>query len=109
LFVEEIPDEALVVRGGKNRPEDILRGTGLHPSGVVGISVECAVGRSIEELAAGIPHRQIGITTVGKIRQAGGDVIRTSGRRVSHATLVGLTHEQTSELLNPTISNPAHN
>jgi hypothetical protein len=46
---------------------------------------------------------------VGKIRQAGGDVIRTSGRRVSHATLVGLTHEQTSELLNPTISNPVHN
>ncbi len=50
----------------------------------------------------------IDITTVGKIRQAGGDVIRSSGRRASHATLVGLTHEQTSELLNPTISNPAH-
>jgi hypothetical protein len=106
--VEIVPDEALVVRGGKNRPEDILRGTGLHPSGVVGISVECAVGASVEELAAGIPHRQIGITTVDKIRQAGGDVIRTSGRRASHATLVGLTHEQTSELFNPTISNPAH-
>jgi hypothetical protein len=108
LFVEVVPDEALVVRGGKNRPEDILRGTGLHPSGVVGISVECAIGISVEELAAGIPHRQIGITTVGKIRQAGGDVIRTSGRRISHATLVGLTHEQTSELLNPTIPNPIY-
>jgi hypothetical protein len=53
--VEIVPDEAIVVRGGKNRPEDILRGTGLHPSGVVGISVECAVGISVEELAAGIP------------------------------------------------------
>lgn len=102
-----IPDDALVVRGGKNRPEDILRGTGLHPSGVVGISVECAVGLSLEELFANIPHGQIGITTVGEVRQAGGDVIRTSGRKVSHATLIGLGHEQTSELFNPTISNPS--
>ncbi|WP_373546757.1 flavoredoxin [Chamaesiphon sp.] len=102
-----IPDDALVVRGGKNRPEDILRGTGLHPSGVVGISVECAVGLSLEELFASIPHGQIGVTTVGKVRQAGGDVIRTSGRRISHATLSGLDQEQTSELFNPTISNPS--
>lgn len=102
-----ILDDALVVRGGKNLPADILRGTGLHPSGVVGISVECAVGLSIEELSENIPHRQIGITTVGEIRQAGGDVIRTSGRRASHATLIGLNHEQISELFNPTVSNPA--
>jgi hypothetical protein len=38
--VERIPDKALVVRGGRNRPEDIMRGTGTHPSGVTGISVE---------------------------------------------------------------------
>lgn len=98
---------ALVVRGGKNLPADILRGTGLHPSGVVGISVECAVGLSVEELSATIPHRQIGITTVAEIRQAGGDVIRTSGRMASHATLVGLNHEQVSELFHPTVLNPA--
>jgi hypothetical protein len=102
-----IPDEAIVIRGGKNHPEDILRGTGLHPSGLVGISVECAVGLSIDELSSGIPHGQIGMTTVGEVRQAGGDVVRTSGRRSSHATLVGLTHEQASELLNPTMSNPS--
>jgi hypothetical protein len=105
--VSIIPDDALVVRGGKNRPEDILRGTGLHPSGIVGISVECAVGSSLEELSDSIPHRQIGVTTVGKVRQAGGDVIRTSGRRVSHATLIGLDHERTSELFHPNISNPS--
>jgi hypothetical protein len=102
-----IPDEAIVIRGGQNRPEDILRGTGLHPCGLVGISVECAVGLSIEELSSGIPHGQIGMTTVSDVRQAGGDVVRTSGRRSSHATLVGLTHEQVSELLNPTMSNPS--
>ncbi|BAZ15738.1 hypothetical protein NIES4071_76100 [Calothrix sp. NIES-4071] len=38
----KIPDEALVVRGGRNRPEDIERGIGTHPSGVTGISVESA-------------------------------------------------------------------
>jgi hypothetical protein len=80
----------------------------LHPSGVVGISVECAVGLSLEELSTSIAHRQIGVTTVGKVRQAGGDIIRTSGRRIGHATLIGLDHEQTSELFNPTISNPSH-
>jgi hypothetical protein len=105
--VNIIPDEAIVIRGGKNRPEDILRGTGLHPSGLVGISVECAVGLSIDELSSGIPHVQIGMTTVAEVRQAGGDIVRTSGRRLSNATLVGLTHEQASELLNPTMSNPS--
>ncbi|HEY9663876.1 MAG TPA: hypothetical protein V6C65_35960 [Allocoleopsis sp.] len=104
--MERIPDEALVIRGGRNRPDDIRRGTGTHPSGVTGISVECALGASIEELAATIPHGQLGCTTVGKIRQAGGDVIRTSGRSPNHATLVGLTPEQISILLTPTIPKP---
>jgi len=46
-----IQDEALVVRGGKNRSEDILRGIGTHPSGVTGISVESGIELSVEELA----------------------------------------------------------
>ncbi len=102
-----ISDEALVVRGGRNRPEDIRRGTGIHPSGVTGISVECAVGSSVAELAVGIPHWQVGVTTVGEVRQAGGDVIRTSGRSTNHATLTGLNPEQVSQLLIPTVPNPA--
>lgn len=104
--MERIPDEALVVRGGRNRSEDIRRGTGTHPCGITGISVECAVGLSVAELAAVIPHRQVGVTTVGAVRQAGGDVIRTSGRSLNHATLTGLTPEQISNLLTPTIPNP---
>lgn len=101
-----IPDEALVVRGGRNRPEDIRRGMGTHPSGITGISVECAVAASIADLAAILPHGQVGCTTVGKVRQAGGDIVRTSGRSPNHATLVGLTAEQISNLLTPTIPNP---
>jgi hypothetical protein len=60
----------------------------------------------VAELAAAIPHGQIGISTVGAVRRAGGDVIRTSGRTPHHATLTGLTPEQISDLLTPTITNP---
>jgi hypothetical protein len=104
---ERIPDEALVVRGGRNQPEDLRRGTRTHPSGVTGVSVECAEGLSVDALAAAIPHSQVGVTTVGAIRAAGGDVVRTSGRSPHHATLVGLSPEEASRLLTPTIPNPA--
>ncbi|MBI1927974.1 flavoredoxin [Candidatus Poribacteria bacterium] len=103
---QKIPDDALVVRGGQNRPEDIRRGTGTHPSGVTGVSVESMAGVSVAELAKSIPHGQVGVTTVGEVRKAGGDVIRTSGRTPYHATLTGLTPEQASKLLTPTMPNP---
>ena len=104
-ITEKIPDDALVVRGGRNRPEDIRRGTGTHPSGITGVSVESAAGVSVVELARAIPHGQIGVTTVGEVRKVGGDVIRTSGRSPYHATLTGLTPEQASQLLRATIPN----
>lgn len=106
-MAERIPDEALVVRGGRNQAEDLRRGTRTHPIGITGVSVECAEGLSVEELAAAIPHSQLGVTTVGAIRAVGGDVVRTSGRSPNHATLVGLTPEEASRLLSPTIPNPA--
>jgi hypothetical protein len=104
---DRIPDEAIVVRGGRNLPEDLWRGTQAHPSGVTGVSLECAEGLTLEDLGAPIPHGQIGVTTVGAVRAVGGDVVRTSGRSVNHATLTGLSAEATSRLLTPTIRNPA--
>ena len=98
---ERLPDDAIVVRGGRNRPEDIARGWGIHPSGVAGVSVEAASSTSLSELCTTIPHTQIGVTTIEAIRAAGGDVIRTSGRSPYHATLTGLTPDQASLLLNP--------
>ena len=96
-----------MIRGGRNRPEDIARGTGIHPSGVTGISVESAAGVAVTELAKLIPHGQVGVTTAGEVRRMGGDVIRTSGRSPHHATLTGLTPEQASFLLTPVVPNPA--
>jgi hypothetical protein len=105
--VEIIANEALVVRGGRNHPENIQRAIRTHPSGITGISVECAVELSVAELALAIRHGQVGVTTVAKVRSEGGDVIRTSGRSLNHATLTGLTPEKASLLLTPTIPNPS--
>ena len=105
-ITNRISDEALVVRGGRNQPQDIQRGTGTHPAGITGVSVESAEGLPIVELAKAIPHKQVGVTTAAAIRKAGGDVIRTTGRSPYHATLTGLTPEEASRLLTPTVSNP---
>ena len=102
-----ISDDALVIRGGRNRPVDLERGTGTHPSGITGVSVECVSGLIVEELAASIPHGQIGVTTVSAVRSLGGNVVRTSGRSPHHATLTGLSPEDMSALLTPAIRNPA--
>jgi len=106
-LVERIPDDALVVRGGRNQPDDLRRGTRTHPSGVTGVSVECATGLLLKELAAALPHGQVGVTTAGAIRAAGGDVVRTAGRSPHHATVVGLSQEAASRLLTPTVANPS--
>ena len=106
-MVERIPDEALVIRGGRNLPADLRRGIRTHPSGFTGISVECGEAMSIEELAATLPHGQVGVTFVGAIRAAGGDVVRTSGHSPQHATLIGLNPDEASRLLAPAVPNPA--
>lgn len=104
---DPIPFDALVIRGGTNTPEQVRNGLGTHPSGIQGVSVECESGLSVAELAAPLPHGRVGVTTVGRVRAAGGDVVRTSGRSLRHATLTGLTPGAISRLLTPTVPNPA--
>jgi hypothetical protein len=83
---------------------------------IEGVSVNSAAGSSVQELPApdpqtgypGIPHNQIGVTTVGAIRAAGRDVIPSPTRtNPHHATLGGLTLEQASNLFRPTVRNPS--
>jgi hypothetical protein len=62
---------------------------------------------TVAELAVNLPHGQIGVTTVGRVREAGGDVVRTKGRSPNHATLTGLPPDEISRLLTPTQPNPA--
>jgi len=116
---ERLPDDALVVQGGQNLPENFADGSGVtlgDGDKLEGVSVNAAGGLTLEELKApnpktgypGIPHSQVGVTTVGAIRAAGGEV--TPSRRQknpTHATLSGITPEQASKLFRPTRPNPS--
>jgi hypothetical protein len=118
--MEPLPDDSLVVRGGQNLPSNFADGSGVtvDPAGKVqGVSVSAGAGKSAKVLAApnaqtgypGIPHNQIGVTTVGKVWAAGGDVTPSPTKKnPNHATLGGLTAEQASSLFRPTIKNPDH-
>lgn len=113
-----LPDDAVVVRGGLNTPESFERGSGvaLDDQGRLhGVSVNAAAGVSWDVLTAadpktgyrGIPHTQVGVTTVGAIRAAGGEVTPSPTRRnPRHATLSGLTPDQAAALFTPTVLNP---
>jgi len=113
-----LPDAAFVVRGGQNLPANFVQGSGVMVDtggNIEGVSVNAAPGVSVQELTApnphtgypGIPHNQVGVTTVGAIRAAGGDVIPAPTRtNLYHATVSGLTPEQASPLFRPTVKNP---
>jgi hypothetical protein len=113
-----LPDDALVVRGGENLPESFAQGSGVTVAAIgklQGVSVNAAAGLTVKELTApnpqtgypGIPHNQVGVTTVGKIRASGGVVVPSPrAKNPNHATLSGLTPEQASALFRPTLKNP---
>jgi hypothetical protein len=116
--MEPLPDDALVVRGGQNLPENFARGSGVTVEAegtLAGVSVNSAPGTTIEELTApnpqtgypGILNNQVGVSRVGAIRECGGTVVPSPTRtNPYHATLGGLTPEQASRLFVPTIPNP---
>jgi hypothetical protein len=113
-----IPDEALVVRGGGCLPENFAKGTSVAmdtEGKLQNVSVNSAAGLSLEALTAGNPrtgypgvrNRQVGVTTAGAVRAAGGEVEPSATRtNPNHATLSGLTPEQASDLFRPTVNNP---
>ena len=115
-----LPDDALVVRGGLNLPDNFARGTGVTVEAdgrLQGISVNAGVGVATGELTVpdpqsgypGILNTRVGVTTVGAIRALGGEVESTPTKsNPHHATLSGLTAEQASELFCPTVLNPTH-
>src|SRR5262245_12110570 len=114
-----LPDDALVVRGGQNLPESFAQGSGVavgEDGRVQSVSVNSAAGLSVAALTApnpttgypGIPHNQVGVTTVGEVRARGGDVVPSPSRNnPNHATLSGLTPEEASELFRPLVPNPS--
>jgi len=105
-----LANSALVVRGGSpegaNSVAGLAKGTGTHPAGVTGFSAESANGASLCQLCANVNHNQVGVTTVGQVRAAGGDVVSTAGVSPTHATVTGLKPEAANRLFTPTQPNP---
>jgi hypothetical protein len=100
-----LPDETLVCRGGlcdaaSFKPVD-------NDGRLFDISVQSAPGKTVDELSVRLPNNQIGVTTVGNVRAAGGDVFPTPKTGDPfHADLSGITPSQAQDLFQPTRPNP---
>jgi hypothetical protein len=98
----QLPDSAYVIRGGTCTPDSFARGSGVQADDddkLSGVSVNSAANRTIGQLTQGVPHRQVGVTTVGDIRRAGGQVVPDPTRGNPHHALVsGVSAAKLSEL-----------
>ncbi|ARU26092.1 RHS repeat domain-containing protein [Cellvibrio sp. PSBB006] len=107
---DRLPDNALVCRGGTCTADRFASGSGVKTDAagkLDGVSVNSASGRTLEDLTVGIPHPQVGVTTVGDVRRAGGDVVPSPTRNNPyHATMKGITPQQAQDLMTPTKKNP---
>lgn len=105
-----LPNEAVVVRGGLNKAENFANGSGvtINASGnLQGVSVNSAAGKSVTELSQGIMNNKVGVTTVGQVRAAGGNVNPDpTPNNPNHCTMCGVTPQKASELMR-VIPNPA--
>jgi len=105
-----LPDDAYVCRGGTCTATRFAKGSGVQLDSqgkLSGVSVNSALGQSVKELTKSIPNKQVGVTTVGKIRKTGGDIFPSGTlNNPYHCTLCGITPQQAEELFTPTIINP---
>jgi RHS repeat-associated protein len=106
-----LPDDALVCRGGACTADRFTNGAGVtsNPDGTLsGVSVNSSSGASAADLSASFPHSQVGVTTAGDVRAAGGTIYPTLlDTNPFHATIDGLTAEELEELFTPTVPNPS--
>ncbi len=106
-----LPDDALVVRGGLNSVELLEIGSGVTTDGagnLQGVSVNSAPGKTVAELPTGLPNRLVGVTTVGAVRAAGGEVRPDPSLHRPYHCLVGGSSAQAAHgLLSPPVINPS--
>jgi RHS repeat-associated protein len=105
-----LPDDALVCRGGTCTADRFEQGSDVSLDAgarLQGVSVNSAPGATLQELTSTIPNKQVGVTTVGQVRAAGGNVV-PSGRpgNPTHATMSGITPREAERLFTPTVRNP---
>lgn len=108
--VNSLPNNATVCRGGTCTAENFTGQNGKNIDPQTGLlnnaSVNSAAGKSINELAKGLPNNKMGYTTVGDIRNLGGNVISApTANNPNHAILKGISPQQASNLFK-VIPNP---
>ena len=101
-----LPNDALVCRGGTCTAERFRQGAGvtLDEAGKLhNVSVNSVPGKTLAELTITIPNKQVGVTTVGEVRAAGGQVLpKPTVRNPDHCVMEGLTPEEAYRLFTPT-------
>lgn len=99
------------MRGGLNSAELLKGGSGVavdSRGNLRGVSVNCAAGKTVAELAAGLRNSKICVTTAGSVRAAGGDIeSKPTLYNPDHCEIRGLPAEAVQELLMPPIDNPS--
>ncbi len=107
---KSLPDSALVCRGGTCTAEKFSSGSGVTADStgkLQGVSVNSSAEKTLEQLTVGIPNKQVGVTTVGNVRRAGGNVTPSpTATNPDHCTLCGITPQQAERLMTPTKKNP---
>jgi hypothetical protein len=108
--LEAVEGPTLVCRGGLCTAGRFLNGSGVTvdaAGNLQGVSVNSAVGASLEDLAATIPNPQVGVSTVEEIEAAGGTVTPApTTRNPFHCILSGITPAKAESLFTPTVANP---
>ena len=113
VFTQDIDDDTELVRGGAGG-KPFSEGTGVttNPDGTLdGVSSAGEKGSSTEETTkkGRIRHGKIRTTTVGEIKELGGEVIPDGGSDGNHCTINGCTEEQLGEAFGEPQPNPNHN
>ena len=82
--LDRLPDDSVVVRGGLMLLTDLVLSAQSHfdTKGFYALSVYSTPGRAVDEIAVGVPlrHSKIRVSTVGRVRSAGYDVVTTQAR-----------------------------
>jgi hypothetical protein len=105
-----LPDSALVCRGGLCTADRFAAGSGVNLDAtgrMSGASVNSAADKTLKELSATIPNLKLGVTTVGDVRRAGGDVVpKPTPNNPYHCEMCGVTPQQAEKLFTPVRPNP---
>ncbi len=103
-----VADSAVVCRGGTCTAERFSKGTGVTTDAkgkLHGVSVNA--GETLEEASKGIKNKQVGASTAGDVRAAGGEVTPSpTPNNPNHCTMSGICADTAEELFTPTVPNP---